>query len=273
MMTTASPRRLARASWLPPALWAIFAVLLLGIGLLLLRDCALGLPLIHAGWLIDFCPIPAAAGPDTALSAGRARQAMLQAELVDLQRKATLRRQSCQLRPSEPETRPETTPEPAPEPTPELEPTFQTTPEPEPIPESRLPEKPIIPQKINPDRPFDYLKGCWITGRNLFGKEDTEKKFPFVDKICVDDRGAGQIISEFADGRTCRGPVRVTQDDERNLTFDVGKSSCPRGPLSALSASRIFCIRQSDGAAKCVIKQKSAADIGVELRRERPDSP
>lgn len=251
-----SAGRAARTRWLLPGLWAIFALLLLSIGLLLLRGCALGLPAALTGWFVDFCPVrEAVAGPDPRLAAERARQASLQAELDGLQRDAALKRQYCELRAPTPE------PDPKPPPKQELK------------PKPPIDAGPVIPTEVNPEKPFDYLAGCWIAGENLVSTEDKQEKFPYTYKLCVDDQGGGQVVREFVDGRTCRGPARVRQSDDRSLNFEISESNCPRGPFQNFSRNRIFCNRQPDGVASCVMKRENLPDVALKLKRGPPAAP
>lgn len=250
--------RAERPRWLMPALWAVFALLLLSIGLQLLRGCALGLPASLTGWFVDFCPVrEAVAGPDPRLAAERAHQASLQAELDGLQRDAALKRQYCELRPPVPDPKPEPKAEPKPE--------VQQKP--------RVDAGPVIPTDVNPDKPFDYVEGCWIAGENLFSRDDKDRKYPYTYKVCVDGQGGGEVVQELQDGRTCRGSARANRGEDKSLTFENGATTCTRGPYSGFVKNRILCTRNPDGVADCRMKQEGLPDVALKLKRGAPAAP
>ncbi|MBV9705070.1 MAG: hypothetical protein JO163_20300, partial [Methylobacteriaceae bacterium] len=84
----------ARALFTIPrgVLWAIFAALLVAIGVMLLRACALGLPRALTGWFLNFCPATIDSGLLAALNDEKSRQATLQAQYEELLREAQLKR-------------------------------------------------------------------------------------------------------------------------------------------------------------------------------------
>jgi len=72
-------------SWLGPFLWLVLVLLLLAVGHLLLRNCAVG---VAGSVLLDFCPAPQA-------QEDLLRRQMLERRLAELQRQLEQRRNSC----------------------------------------------------------------------------------------------------------------------------------------------------------------------------------
>lgn len=99
-----------RMSWLTPLLWGIFTLLLLAIGHMLLRDCALVWPTAaeNGRIILNYCPVPQVA------TAGQ--NASLIAELREAERRLEERRRQCV--PPLPTPRPTPTVPPSPRPTP-----------------------------------------------------------------------------------------------------------------------------------------------------------
>jgi hypothetical protein len=236
--------------WTPPplALWTIFAALLLTIGVMLLRGCALGFPYSLTGWVLNYCPAAPNTGALAALAAERAKQATLDAEYQQLVLQAALKRQACLVQPK---------PTPPPKPTPLPPPPAPNPPSP-PIPTPPVPTPPAPPPPAkmqlpeNPEKQgVDFLKGCWRAHEGLTetrdGK-DTGQKLSVV--YCFNANGSGsQTIRYQQDGSECRGPVQAHIDGE-NLVIDVDRAVCG-GPHGSFAAAVDVCRRAADGEAHC----------------------
>jgi hypothetical protein len=233
------------ALWTPPAaaVWAIFGALLVAVGIMLLRGCAIGLPYALTGWILNYCPGSADSGALAALAAERAKQTTLQAEYDELVRQAELKRQACFIqKPKPPDPKP---PEPKPpEPKPEPQ-------QPEPKPSE--PTKPVmtIPTTPNKENPLDFIKGCWVAHDNLqeiVGGKETGQTV--IVTLCFNADGTGsRTIKYNQDGSVCRGAIRAHLDGE-NLTIDLDNAICD-GPHGTFNSARAVCRRAPNGEAHC----------------------
>jgi hypothetical protein len=242
--------------WTPPslALWAIFTALLLTIGLMLLRGCALGFPYSITGWVLNYCPALPNSGALAALAAERAKQATLDAEYQQLVLQAALKRQACLVQPKPtPTPRPVPTPIPTPMPipapthTPTPTPSVSPSPTPTPTPTPTTLQLPPTPEKDD----LKFLKGCWRAHEGLtemHNGQDTGLKLSIV--YCFNDNGSGsQTIRYQQDGSECRGPVQAHMDGEK-LVIDVERAVCGGGHGSFDPAVNV-CTRAADGEAHC----------------------
>ncbi len=233
------------AGWAPPMAlaWAIFAVLLLAIGAMLLRGCAIGLPYAFTGWILNYCPASADAGVLAAIAAERAKQDTLQAEYQQLVREADLARQACQI-----QRRPSPAPSPSqkPSPTASVSPTPTPTQGPTPTPSpSPSPSRMEIPKTLS------SLQGCWKAHEGLTETRngvDTGKKLDV--KFCFNADGSGsRTIRYQEDGATCEGTVQARLNGE-TLTIDLAEAPCGGGH-GKFSAARDACRRADNGEARC----------------------
>jgi hypothetical protein len=219
-------------SYLPVALWAIFVVLLVAIGLTLLRACGLGFTGALTSAFLNYCPIAA----DPRIEQERARQAPLQAEYDDLIRQSELKRQACMLE-KPPPKQPDVTPIKKPDPTP-VTPIID-------------PKALVIPQK-KADRPddFDFLKGCWHSDHGI--KEiidDKETGQMITITYCFGEGGSGtRTIKYDSQAKTCRGAVRAQRQGD-TLVLDIDRANCD--DTAFYVPSRGICRQGEAGAALC----------------------
>jgi hypothetical protein len=233
-------------------LWIVFAVLLLAIGIVLLRGCALGLPASLTGWFIDFCPASTDPKLLAMLADERARQGALQAELDRLNGEASLKRRECELKPQPPTTpKPPDTPpkqEPPPTPTP---PTGGN--------ELKIPDKP------SDVAPLKFLEGCW---KSDAGVVERRTKKPIVVTYCFGADGSGTRTVVYSDGKTCKGPARA-QFDGGTLTIKANPAPCPDG--SSFVAETTRCKADAAGTAQCDIMsddEQKPSVVGHRFHRE-----
>lgn len=213
---TAGPSQFVVPIWL---LWGIFTALLVTIGIMLLRACAIGLPAPLTGWFLNSCAAPDA-GLYAELNKERARQATLQAQYEQLIREAALRRQAC-LPPAQtpPVSRPGNT----------------------------RPLDPIVsPPPSGPPMRIerDAIKGCF---RADTGIANAQTHAPVVIVYCFDADGVGRQISKEK-GRNCLGSIGWKMVGGQLLISEAA-SKCTSGP--GYRAGEITCRKDKNDEALC----------------------
>jgi hypothetical protein len=227
------PRPQGMRSYLPAALWTIFSVLLLAIGLTLLHACGLGFTGALTGSFLNYCPVTI----DPRIDQERERQAALQAEYDDLIRQTELKRQACMLEKPPPKPREIIVP-----PKPDI------TPVKPPVDPHAL----VIPPK-NESKPddWDFLKGCWHSDHGITATvdgKDTGK--PITITYCFGEGGRGtRTIKYDNEANTCRGALHA-QRQGQTLIITMESAPCDGENVVHVPA-RDTCRPGDAGEARC----------------------
>jgi hypothetical protein len=224
---TAAP--LGGRSYLPAALWAIFTLLLVALGLTLLHACGLG----WTGAFLNYCPVTV----DLRIDRERELQSALKAEYDDIVRQTELKRQACLLQPPPKPLVP--TPKPEPTPTPRVD------------PNPRKDDTLVIPPpNQDKQKEFDFLKGCWHSDHGmteLIDGKDTGK--PITQTYCFGEGGQGtETIKYDREEKTCRGAVRARRQGAV-LTLDIDRADCD--DKTFYNPQTAVCRPGDDGGAIC----------------------
>jgi hypothetical protein len=223
------------AGWRPEwLLWPIFGALLVAIGLLLVRACALSLPIFGE---ISFCAGSAIAAqmPD--------RTQDLRNLLADLQLQLAKREAACIASLPRPEPQP-----PAPPP-----PQIATAP-PAPPP----PPPPLPADKWN-NKDLSVLTGCWQLGRETTaslrssGKQELCKVS--AGKICFESNGTGsRELTQTCPsiGRAeCKAQITASFGADGNVHTRQPAVQCTKGITWNAEPNFLNCRRVSDDRASC----------------------
>ncbi len=235
------------------ALWAAFVALLLAIGIMLLRACALGLPASLTGWFLNYCSATADSGLLAAIAAEQTKQSILQAEYDELIRQAELKKQACIVpkRPAPPAP-PPPPPPPAPPPPPPPHPPVLPSPPPAPPPAPPSPpdQRLQIPEQPSKDDKR-FLEGCWAAHPGLTEYHDgVSTGLTLSVMFCFDKNGSGyQQIRYDKDGAVCRANARARWQND-SIVIDFDSAACNLGH-SSFKAGTVVCRRDANGDAVC----------------------
>jgi hypothetical protein len=237
-----------RAASVPAALiWGIFAALLIVIGLMLLRSCAIGFPYRLTGWVLNYCPASADAALSAALDEERAKQDALRAEYAELLRRSDLKRQACFIKPPAPTPTPLLSPSPTASPIPIVtpSPTASPTPSPSMSPRMQLDPKP------NQKNPLANIKGCWTAHDQLHEIRNHKSTGEILSVVfCFNEDGSGSRTIKFQkDGAECRAPAHAHFEGDI-LVIDSDVAGCDGGH-GQFYAIQTKCKRAADGSATC----------------------
>ena len=233
----------------PPRTRAIHWVLascLLGLvgfsAFLILGVCGVLSPL--STWGLSVCPAVASDASDSRLEAALGRQAVLEAQVSDLE--VRLARLECH--PPEPPPPP---PPPAPEPEPE--------PEPEPV--GGMDAEQWEEQDIQ------MLEGCWALDSNYRLRDKDTGAISTVSSwnMCFDANGIGNQTLRFDDGTTCRSGTSARFNSVGQLEIrDDANVHC--SDQSYIYKRIMTCDHQSDGTASCQSTQPELGSRSTEVR-------
>jgi hypothetical protein len=209
-------------------IWALAAVLLLAVGIVLLRACDLAITPLYGK---AYCLAP----KSDALTAERARRSQLQAEFQ--QAELTFAQKPICAPPAPPKTEPA----PPPPPLPKAEPA------------------PPQPPELKTPKNLSELRGCWQTVRgDLQLITDDEERRPVGPKVrecfCFNGDGHGVFKLLYADGVKCHAPLAARIDGE-TLRFRHPVVNCPgAGGDYGLVPTNVEC-RNAAGseAATCLV--------------------
>ncbi|HTR87967.1 MAG TPA: hypothetical protein VMI56_26025 [Reyranella sp.] len=236
------------------ALWAVFLALVVITGIVLLRACALVMPV--AGW--NFCPgVPAALADDRKHGDDLIRQ------LTRLEGELAKQRLACAAIPPPappPLDLPKEAGPPRPQQTAELKPPPPPPAPPAPLPADRWAKKDL-----------SLLEGCWTLGHEtqslMGGAGRSETCTVKAGRICFDKNGQGQRemdeICPTYGNIQCRAQITASFGGEGSL--HTTQPATPCRPTSTWLAEPNFltCRRQSDTLAVC----KDGKGFDYEFRR------
>lgn len=246
------------ARWLAWSLWPLFALFVVGAGVVLLPACGVATPftatvLPALGW--NFCPVTS-----SALSNEAQRQAELGKRIAELQLELSRRQLACVSVPPvtlPPLDLPTEAGPPQPQQTAELKP----PPPPAPLPAERWEKKDL-----------GMLEGCWQLGRDTTTTRTiargTERCTVKAGKLCfgADGSGSREMTMECPTGGTvrCAAPIKAQFGGGSTLGTTQPEVKCEpastvwHGPQNGLT-----CRRRSDTLASC----KDGGGFEHEFRR------
>jgi hypothetical protein len=229
------------------AAWGAFAALLVGIGLVFLAACDLGLRPLFG---LRYCQ-PAAAASDVTGERERERSLLARIHETELQ---LAQLPACAQETAPPSPPPEPpAPQPAPPPVPVPPPPAPQPPAPAPQPPPKPDDELKIPKRV------DDLKGCWQSVRgDLEVVDDNDHPVGNVRACyCLGSNGRGRAIYLYTDGHRCTADLRAQIKGE-GLTMRHGSSSCNRG--SGLDPQDITCRAGEGGVAVCETRSRRRPD-------------
>ena len=220
---------------------ATFLLVLVGVAaFLILGACGVLSPLSSLGF--PGCPAVASDVPDSRLEAELGRQAVLEAQVADLE--VRLARLEC--RPPEP-------PPPPPPPEPE--------PEPEPEPVGGMDAEQWEDQDIR------MLEGCWALDSHYQTREVNTGAISTVASwnMCFDANGVGSQTLQFDTGTTCRSNTTARFNSAGQLEIrDEANVHC--SDQSFIYQRVMTCDHQSDGTASCQSNQPELGGRSTPVR-------
>jgi hypothetical protein len=237
VLTPASAPR----SILPAALWTIFTMLLVTIGVTLLHACGLGFTGAMTSSFLNYCPVTI----DPRIDQERERQATLQAEYDDLIRQTELKRQACVLEKPEPPT-----PAPLVNPPPVNPPVINKEPPPvQPPPTPKKDDALVIPNDKKSDD-FDFLKGCWRSDHGITAIEDgKDTGKPIIFTYCFGEGGNGtRTIKYDTESKSCRGGLHAHREGDM-LIIQMDRAECT--DKSFFVPATDTCKPGDNGEARC----------------------
>lgn len=237
-------------------LWCTFAGVVGAVAILLVRACAVTLPL---SWAADFCP----SLPST-LSTELHRQNELLRELATLRRQLANNERACASVPKPP-------------PPPLVLPQQASAPRPQQTAQLKPPPPPPKPADLPKDRwdakDLSVLEGCWTLGRETVsdhGERDGSHSLCRVlaGRICFGNDGRGtrsfqQICPPGSGGSgACAAAITARFDGAGNLKTQQPRVSCTNFFWNS-EPNALTCRRVSDSVANC----RDGQGFDLEFRR------
>jgi hypothetical protein len=289
-----SPRRFSGLSMI---FWPALVALLLLLGWLALRACALTGP--GGAPLLFYCPAEARADPRADLLRREQSRGLSLEDRLNRLRLALADAPPCPGEPAEAEPGEvamlpeETGREPVPEEGPELDRPVppelaeeappdqpEAPPEVPQPPEIESPDSPAEPPREDADLPIDEegfeeqdiaaLEGCWnlASGYRITNPATGETAGTESWQMCFDADGRGTQSLVFENGVRCEGPVQAQFEPDGSLRIiDLGNVPCENG-LSIVQRV-IECGRQPDGSVDCTTRHLTPPAFPAPVRFER----